>query len=78
MAKITKIKAKESPSKKEADEPTITRKKVVIKDKKTSKAKRKDIKAAEKKITAEKSGKKPVLLCVWVVIFVIHGENFVK
>ena len=62
MAKVTKIKAKESPSKKETDEPTITRKKVVIKDKKTDKAKRKDRKLAEKKATTEKSGKKPFIL----------------
>ena len=64
MAKITRIKASDTPSKKEtADEPAITRKKVVVKDKKTEKAKRKDKKVAEKKVTTKKSsGKKPFIL----------------
>ena len=40
MAKVTRIKASDGPSKKEpSDEPTITRKKVVVKDKKQAKTK---------------------------------------
>ncbi len=64
MAKITSIKASDGPSKKEeADTPTITRKKVVVKDKKSTKTKRKEMKAAEKKVALEKkSDKKPFIL----------------
>lgn len=63
MAKVTRIKANDTPSKKEeAGEPTITRKKVVVKDKKSEKAKRKDKKAAEKKVTEKSTEKKPFLL----------------
>ena len=64
MAKITRIKASDGPSKKEeADEPAITRKKVVVKDKKSEKTKRKEKKDAEKKVSAEKkSDKKPFIL----------------
>ena len=64
MAKITRIKASDGPSKKEeADEPAITRKKVVVKDKKSEKTKRKEKKIAEKKVAAEKkSSKKPFIL----------------
>ena len=64
MAKITRIKASDGPSKKEeADEPAITRKKVVVKDKKSEKAKRKDQKAAEKKVAVDKkTEKKPFIL----------------
>ena len=63
MAKITRIKASDS-RKEEArdDEPTITRKKVVVKDKKTEKAKQKELKKAEKKAKKEQSGKKPFIL----------------
>ena len=57
MAKITRIKASEGPSKKESDsEPKITRKKVTIKDKKTEKAK----KAVSK--VGKKDEKKPFIL----------------
>ena len=61
MAKITRIKASDGPRKKEeTDEPAITRKKVVVKDKKSEKVKRKDQKAAEKKVsTDKKTEKKP-------------------
>ena len=53
MAKITRIKASDTPRKEEKSaEPTITRKKVVVKDKKTEKTK----KIAEKK--AKKASKK--------------------
>ena len=64
MAKITRIKASDGPSKKEeTNEPAITRKKVIVKDKKSEKAKRKDKKAAEKKVTTEKKvDKKPFIL----------------
>ena len=64
MAKITRIKASDGPSKnEEVDTPTITRKKVVVKDKKSVKTKRKEAKAAEKKVaTKEKSNKKPFIL----------------
>ena len=64
MAKITRIKASDGPSRKEeADTPTITRKKVVVKDKKTTKTKRKEIKAVEKKVTEKKTEeKKPFVL----------------
>ncbi len=63
MAKITRIKASDSPSKKEeADEPAITRKKVVVKDKKTEKEKRKEKKAVEKEVLSEKkTEKKPFI-----------------
>ena len=64
MAKITRIKASDGPQRKEeADEPAITRKKVVVKDKKSEKAKRKDKKIAEKKVaTDKKTEKKPFIL----------------
>lgn len=64
MAKITRIKASDGPSKKEeVDTPTITRKKVVVKDKKTTKTKRKEVKAAEKKVAVKKTAeKKPFVL----------------
>ncbi|MBR2994288.1 preprotein translocase subunit SecE [Candidatus Saccharibacteria bacterium] len=64
MAKITRIKASDDPSKKEeADTPTITRKKVVVKDKKTTKTKRKEVKAAEKKVAVKNTvEKKPFIL----------------
>ena len=63
MAKITRIKANDGPSKEETQEPSITRKKVVVKDKKTDKNLRKEAKKAEKKIsTGEKSEKKPFIL----------------
>ncbi len=62
MAKITRIKASDSPRKEEKSaEPTITRKKVVVKDKKTEKTKRAE---ANKAIKAEKKseGKKTFIL----------------
>ena len=66
MAKITRIKASDGPRKEEkSGEPTITRKKVVVKDKKTEKAKREKVKAAEKKVSVEpnkKDEKKPFFL----------------
>lgn len=64
MAKVTRIKASDGPRKEErSDAPAITRKKVVVKDKKTEKVKREKTKAAEKKISApEKAEKKPFFL----------------
>lgn len=63
MAKITRIKASDGPSKKEtAEAPAITRKKVVVKDKKVEKEKRKELKVAEKAIGSKKSEKKPFIL----------------
>jgi preprotein translocase SecE subunit len=53
-AKITRIKASDSKSV-EPEEPTITRKKVVLKDKKTDSKEKADKKAAKK---AEKAAKK--------------------
>ena len=60
MAKITRIKASDGPSKKEdtSDTPAITRKKVVVKDKKTEKTKREKAKADEKMISTVEPGKK--------------------
>lgn len=64
MAKITRIKASDSPRKEEkSDEATITRKKVVVKDKKQEKSTRKIKQEVEKKIgTNEKTEKKPFIL----------------
>ena len=64
MAKITRIKASDSSSKKEEkSEPTITRKKVVVKDKKSEKTKRNKLKKAEMQIGKSKSTeKKPFIL----------------
>lgn len=64
MAKITRIKASDGPShKEETDEPAITRKKVVVKDKKSEKQNRKERKSAEKAVSSKKSTeKKPFVL----------------
>lgn len=67
MAKITRIKASDTPREKEeqSDAPAITRKKVVVKDKKTEKTKREKTKQAEKQITVtgeKKDEKKPFFL----------------
>ena len=63
MAKITRIKASDSPRKEDkSDAPTITRKKVVVKDKKSEKSKIKSKKLAEKKIAKSDNGKKPFIL----------------
>lgn len=62
MAKITRIKASDGPSKEEkSSEPTITRKKVVVKDKKTEKNKRVEEKKA-KKSAKKTDGKKTFIL----------------
>ena len=68
MAKITRIKASDGPSKKEeVEEPAITREKVVVEDKKTEKTKAKEQKKTEKaerkaKKKAENGGKKVFIL----------------
>lgn len=65
MAKITRIKASDGPAKKaETDEPAITRKKVVVKDKKTEKAKAAKERQAKKAIgkSAKDGAKKPFIL----------------
>ena len=63
MAKITKIKAGDSSNKREDDEaPTITRKKVVVEDKKVEKKKLKERKKAEKKILKEKKSDKKTFI----------------
>lgn len=65
MAKVTRIKASDGPRKEESsDAPTITRKKVVVKDKKTEKEKRAKAKADEKKVSGakKKPEKKPFFL----------------
>ena len=71
MAKITKIKAGESSSKKEEDSaPTITRKKIVLRDKKAEEEKRKELRDKEKAVRGDvkkvdktaKNGKKPFIL----------------
>ena len=76
MAKVTRIKASDGPREEESKTPTITRKKVVVSDKKTAKKKREAQKVAEKKLSTSvkstikdgkstksaKSGKKPFIL----------------
>lgn len=66
MAKITRIKASDGPSKREelSDEPAITRKKVVVKDKKSEKEKRKEVKMAEKAISGKASDKKKPFILI--------------
>ena len=63
MAKITRIKASDGPREDKSaghiDEPPITRKKVVIKDKKSEKNARKEIKKREK---SKDEGKKAFIL----------------
>ncbi|MDO4759714.1 MAG: preprotein translocase subunit SecE [Candidatus Saccharibacteria bacterium] len=63
-AKITRIKANDSKkTEKTAEEPVITRKKVVLKDKKVDKKDKQAKKAAKKAEKAEKkNGKKPFIL----------------
>ena len=62
MAKITKIKASDTPRKHTEEESVITRKKVVVKDKKTEKNKRIEKKKAEVEIGSEKPKKKTFIL----------------
>ena len=83
MAKVTRIKASDGPSKKEEepDKPAITRKKVVVKDKKSEKTKRAEIKKAEKAIgdVGEKKGKKKkpfILFRPFVAIWTYIKESW--
>ena len=65
MAKITKIKASDSGGEKDKEEQLITRKKVVVKDKKLEKNTKKEAKKAlkaEKKAKRLESGKKTFIL----------------
>ncbi|MBQ3413681.1 preprotein translocase subunit SecE [Candidatus Saccharibacteria bacterium] len=70
MAKVTRIKASDGPRESEKanghiDEPPITRDKVVVKDKKSEKAKAKAAKVAEREARRkerEESGKKTFIL----------------
>ena len=63
MAKITRIKASDGPRKKETvAEPAITRKKVVVEDKKSARAKRKAQKKAEKALKSDKPLKNTFIL----------------
>ena len=61
--KITRIKAGDTSSKEEAEQASITRKKVVVKDKKQEKIKAKEARKAEKRAKKEeKEGKKVFIL----------------
>ena len=62
MAKITRIKAKDSPSREESDEPKITRKKVIVEDKKTAKAKREARRQIEKQLDQDEKENKKVFI----------------
>ena len=62
MAKITRIKAKDSSHEEVSDEPTITRKKVVVQNKKDEKLKRKKVKLAEKELKKESKDEKKVFI----------------
>ena len=65
MAKITRIKASDSPTKRDENEgePSVTRKKVVVRDKKQEKTKRKAARQAAKAAKREqKSQKKTFVL----------------
>ena len=78
MAKITRIKAGESSKNEEDSEPTITRKKVVVKDKKLEKESRKELKKAKKaEKKAAKAGKKTfILFRPFVALFRYIGDSW--
>ena len=77
MAKVTRIKASDSPSKTEtADEPAITRKKVVVKDKKSAKAHRKEVKKSEKAVGKTKKKKGFILFRPFVALFTYIKESW--
>ncbi len=79
MAKVTRIKASDGPSKKDDDEPTITRKKVVVKDKKSEKTKRTNLKKAEKEIGKDKPKKKVfILFRPFVALFRYLHESWLE
>ena len=63
MAKVTRIKAQDSSkSSKNEDEHLITRKKVVVSDRKTTKSKHAELKRAEKEIGRTDKNKNPFIL----------------
>jgi len=62
MAKITRIKANDSPNREESDEPKITRKKVIVEDKKTAKAKREARRQIEKQLDQDAKENKKVFI----------------
>lgn len=79
MAKITRIKASDSPRKDKDDEPTITRKKVVVKDKKSDKQKRQAQKMAEKKLIKDEPKKKTfILFRPFVALFTYLKESWLE
>ncbi len=70
MAKVTRIKASDSPRKEEKSaEPAITRKKVVVKDKKTEKSKSSKIKKLEKTAVSEKGNEKKPFILIRPVVY---------
>ena len=77
MAKVTRIKASDSPRKSsEESKPAIVRKKVAVADKKSDKNKKKSLKKAEKNLD-KKSGKKPFILVRPVVyLFRYLGDSW--
>ena len=62
MAKITRIKTNDSPNREESDEPKITRKKVIVEDKKTAKAKREARRQIEKQLDQDAKENKKVFI----------------
>ena len=73
MAKVTRIKASDSPRKEEkSDEATITRKKVVVKDKKQEKSARKSKQALEKQIDATKKDEKKPFILIRPFVYLIR------
>ena len=70
MAKVTRIKASDSPRKEEKDaEPAITRKKVVVKDKKTEKTKLSKAKKLEKTAVSEKTNEKKPFILIRPIVY---------
>ena len=70
MAKITRIKASDTSSKGiDSDTPNLTRKKVVLKDKKADKKKREKIKKIEKSIDKKNEKKHFILFRPFIALF---------
>ena len=81
MAKITRIKASDSPRKDEEDAPAITRKKVVVKDKKNDKLKQKELKKAEREAKKDdKKDKKKVFILFrpFVALFTYLHDSWLE
>ena len=68
MAKITKIKATESRKEEAENESIITRKKIVVKDKKIDKLKQKEQKQIEKAATKAKKEEKKVFILLRPIV----------